>query len=93
MVLPGIRHALPVNAHYDLLALILETRVLRPLAGFGLAERQDSPRAPAELIAHAAYRKAPLFDRVVSFHPMPDPGASGARAALSLSSGSGPGRR
>lgn len=76
LVIPGVRHTLPVSPHFDVLALILETRFLRPLEGFGLAEQRSSPRKPGDMIAHAAYRKTSLFDRVVSFRMAFDDGGA-----------------
>jgi hypothetical protein len=67
LVLPGVRPAVPTHPHFDVLALILETRFLRPLEGFGLAEERTLPRQPGELIARTAYRKTSLFDQVVGF--------------------------
>lgn len=67
LVLPGIRHELPMDPYFDVVALMLETRFLRPLAAFGLAEARTSRREPGEVIARAAYRKASLFDRVLHF--------------------------
>ncbi|HEX5829563.1 MAG TPA: hypothetical protein VFY16_01205, partial [Gemmatimonadaceae bacterium] len=67
LVLPSIRRELPVHPSFDAHALMLETRFLRPLVAFGLAEAREAPREADELLAHPLYRKAPLFDRVVRF--------------------------
>ncbi|CAA9311494.1 MAG: hypothetical protein AVDCRST_MAG11-1526 [uncultured Gemmatimonadaceae bacterium] len=75
LVLPGVRDALRVSRHFDLPALILETRFLRPLTGFGLAEARSAPREPGAPIARSAYRKSPLFDRAVRFRVASDGGA------------------
>jgi hypothetical protein len=75
-VLPVVRDEIPLDRGFDELALILETRFLQPLHWFGLAEARASPREPDELIAPVAYRKAPLFDRVVSFR-VPAAGRAG----------------
>lgn len=80
LVLPGVRSELPSSPHFDVLALLLETRFLRPLEGFGLAEERTSPRKPGEVIAHAAYRKTSLFDRVLSFRAVPEQAGRGAPA-------------
>jgi len=75
LVLPGVRDALRVSPHFDLPALILETRFLRPLTGFGLAEAGSAPREPGAPIERAVYRKSPLFDRAVRFRVASDGGA------------------
>lgn len=66
LVLPGIRDELPIDPYFDVTALMLETRFLRPLEAFGLAEARVSPRR-AGALRTATYRKAPLFNRVLSF--------------------------
>lgn len=80
LLLPGIRDALPEREYYDVAALVLETRFLRPLEGLGLAASRPTPREPDELTARVAYRKTPLFDRVVSFRLTAGGGAMRADA-------------
>jgi hypothetical protein len=67
LLLPTARAEAATDPRYDQAALILETRFLRPLEGFGLAEGQAVPRGPGELIQRRRYRKTPLFDRVLHF--------------------------
>lgn len=67
LLLPSIRQMLLADATYDVASLILETRFLRPLEGFGLAESREVPREPDELITRDAYVKTPLFDRMFAF--------------------------
>lgn len=67
LVLPGIRSALPTSPYLDLIALIVQTRFLRPLAGFGLAEERHPDASHDDFSGEWACRKTPLFDRVVSF--------------------------
>lgn len=72
VLLPSVRHEVPprgpAETRYDPMALALETRVLRPLVGFGLAEAQAPPREPgAWEVAPSSYRKAPLFGRMFRF--------------------------
>ena len=81
LMLPGIRDVLRVSPHFDVPTLILETRFLRPLEGFGLAEERSSPHEPGEPIGRSAYRKSPLFDRVVRSPVAPDDGAGDAGEA------------
>jgi hypothetical protein len=74
LVLPGIRDEISFDARYDVLALILETRFLRPLAGFGLAEARKAAQRPGDLIGRTEYRVSPLFQRAVRFHVEPEDG-------------------
>lgn len=67
MVLPAVREELPEDPHFDRVSLITETRVLRPLEGFGLAESKELPREPGQWRDPRAYRKTPLFDRFLGF--------------------------
>jgi hypothetical protein len=86
VLLPSVREELPARASFggtfDALALVLETRVLRPLVSFGLAEQQtargdaapDPGRAPGAAWARARFRKTPLLDRLFTFDVGPDAG-------------------
>lgn len=90
VLLPSVRPELPSRAWFggtfDALALILETRVLRPLVGFGLAEQQlappqaapqaapDATRGPGAAWARARFRTTPLFGRLFTFDVGPDAG-------------------
>jgi hypothetical protein len=67
LLLPAVRDELAPDAGYDRAALVLETRVLRPLEGFGLAEAREVAPAPGEHLRRVAYRKAALFDRLFRF--------------------------
>jgi hypothetical protein len=67
LVLPGVRPLLPPNRYFDPAAFLLQSRFLRPLQQFGLAEKRASPGESDELGQHLEYRKSPLFDRVLSF--------------------------
>ena len=67
LLLPAVREELAADTSYDRAALVLQTRCLRPLEGFGLAEAREVPHAPGDLLRQQAYRKAPLFDRVFRF--------------------------
>jgi hypothetical protein len=68
LILPLVRENTPLNRFgNDPLPLILETRFLRPLEGFGLAEAHELPRAAGVWIASHTFRKTPLFDRCLSF--------------------------
>ena len=71
VLLPSVRHEVPprgpVGASYDPMALALDTRVLRPLAGFGLAEARETPREPGQWVAVVSYRTAALFDGLFRF--------------------------
>lgn len=81
VVLPAVRRAIPANPYYDALALVLETRFLRPLAAFGLVEERSLPREPGAFISRREYRKSPLFDRAVSFRVAADAGGSESAGA------------
>lgn len=67
IVLPGVGEGLTPDPMYNPLPAIVESRLLRPLEGFGLAEVQEIERAPGELGARKAFRKAPLYDRFLCF--------------------------
>ncbi|MEW5931857.1 MAG: hypothetical protein AB1941_30680 [Gemmatimonadota bacterium] len=45
----------------------METRLLRPLEGFGLAEVQEIEWVPGELGARNTFRRTPLYGRFLSF--------------------------
>jgi hypothetical protein len=63
-----IRGELPPGERGDLdFRIIAETRFLRPLEGFGLAESRAVPRDPPSWGNDYEYRKSPLFDRFVEF--------------------------
>lgn len=67
----GLRRALREGhghlAEIDLLPLVLETRLLRPLHGFGLLEWREVPREPAAWRERLEYRPTPLLARTVRF--------------------------
>jgi hypothetical protein len=67
VVLPGVLAALPTHPLFDQGALMLGTRVLRPLEGFGLLEAREFPRAPEEIAARIEFRTTPLYDRFLRF--------------------------
>lgn len=67
LVLPGVRLTMPSSPHLDMVALIVRTRFLGPLAGFALAEERHLDAGPDDFLGEWAYRKTPLFGRVVSF--------------------------
>lgn len=67
IVLPGVGEGLTPDPIFNPLPLIVETRFLRPLEGFGLAEVQEIGREPGELEARNAFRKTPLYDRFLGF--------------------------
>jgi hypothetical protein len=67
VVLPSVADAMPPGEHYDHWEIVLESRLLRPLEGFGLAEVRSVPRVEGEWLDRREYRKSALFDQVVSF--------------------------
>ena len=67
LLLPAVRDALPPRPYVDDAALMLETRLLRPLVRFGLAESRQNEREPDELLARPSYRRTPLLARAVVF--------------------------
>ncbi len=67
LVLPALRDELPPSLFIDELAIILETRFLRPLEGLGLVESREVPREPGSGIRTREWRKTALFGRVVTF--------------------------
>ena len=86
LLLPDIRAELPDDARFDVRGLMLETRLLRPLEEFGLAESElegDSVRGADPLCTtRHRYRKSSLFDRLLHFdvgtdewqpHTLPSP--------------------
>jgi hypothetical protein len=70
VVLPFLRSQLPPEEYMDPLALMLVTRLLRPLESFGLVEQNEVPDKRRLLPSHA-YRKTPLYDRFLRFHLPP----------------------
>jgi hypothetical protein len=62
----------PVNgvleANWDIGSVLTEARVLRPLAWFGLLDHRLEKTPSAPLGERYLYRKAPLFDRFLSFN-------------------------
>jgi hypothetical protein len=66
-VLPAVQEEAAHGRFGDALPTIMETRFLRPLARFGLAETQELPRDPGSWRDNVRYRKSPLFDRFLSF--------------------------
>lgn len=66
LLLPSVRSEIPVRGSYDPAALVLRTRLLDPLEGFGLAELRESP-GPTPHLPTRHYRRAPLFERFLSF--------------------------
>jgi hypothetical protein len=70
VLLPFLRGELPPREYHDPLATMLETRLLRPLEGFGLVEQKEVPGGH-RLIPNQAYRKSPLYDRFLRFHLPP----------------------
>ncbi|CAN5205722.1 hypothetical protein BH18GEM1_BH18GEM1_18400 [soil metagenome] len=80
LVLPVVREALPPQALYDPLSILVETRLLRPLTGFGLTEERlgepgdggEAAAAPLpSILTVRRYRKTALFDRFLTFRPGP----------------------
>ncbi|MHB1224492.1 MAG: DUF6398 domain-containing protein [Gemmatimonadaceae bacterium] len=67
LVLPAVVDELPVSEYFDSAGFILQTRFLRPLEGFGLAESRELAREPGEVLTRREWRKTPLFDQVVRF--------------------------
>lgn len=67
IVLPGVGEAPTRSPFGDPMPLIVETRFLRPLEGFGLAEVREPEWAPGTPLPKDLYRKTPLFDRFLSF--------------------------
>jgi hypothetical protein len=78
LVLPPTRRELPPGEHYDSLDTLLESRLLRPLEGFALAEVEVRPAEPGRWTDRHAYRRAGLFDRFLRFE-LDDPGAGARR--------------
>ena len=62
----------PVNglleAEWDIGSVLMEARVLRLLVWYGLLERKTEKSSEALLGERHLYRKAPLFDRFLSFN-------------------------
>ncbi len=56
-----------LEAELDSSSLVLELRILRMLALFGLLDAEPSPQSPERFLARRRYRKMPHFDRFLSF--------------------------
>jgi hypothetical protein len=56
-----------LESQWDFGSSAMEARILRPLVWFGLLESRTEPRSPTEVVDCRLYRKAPLFDRFVTF--------------------------
>jgi len=56
-----------LRASWDTGSLTMEGRILRPLLWFGLLEHRAEKAPGARFAARHLYRKAPLFDRFLSF--------------------------
>jgi hypothetical protein len=56
-----------LHASWDTGSLAMEARILRPLLWFGLLEHQSEKAPDARFARHHFYRKAPLFDRFLTF--------------------------
>jgi hypothetical protein len=67
LLLPLVQDELAADTSYDRPALVLETRCLRPLEGFGLVDGREAAPEPGELLRRRAYRKTRLFDRLFRF--------------------------
>lgn len=67
IVLPGVGEVLTRSPFHDPMPLIVETRFLQPLEGFGLAEVQDQEWKPGTPRPEDLFRKTPLFERFLSF--------------------------
>ncbi len=65
-ILDEIPRALDSDDGFDRLPVMLETRVLDPLAGFGLAEVREEP-GRTKWLPRRFYRKTDLFDRFLAF--------------------------
>lgn len=66
LLLPSVLDQIPQRGGWDPAALILQTRLLNPLEGLGLADLRESPGPTTHLpIRH--YRRTPLFDRFLEF--------------------------
>lgn len=66
LLLPVVRDQIPEADGWDRAALILRSRLLDPLEGFGLAEVREQPGEHRHLPLRR-YRKTPLFDRLLQF--------------------------
>lgn len=66
LLLPAVRDQIPIRAGWDPAALILQTRLLDPLEGFGLAELRESP-GPTPHLPTRRFRRTPLFGRFLGF--------------------------
>lgn len=66
LLLAAVRERIPAGEGWDRAALILETRLLRPLELFGLAELREEP-GERPYLPLTRWRKTPLFDRFLRF--------------------------
>lgn len=66
ILLPVVRAEVPPGPWGDRLPWMIESQLLRPLVGFGLAEVREVPRKE-RLSPNHAYRKTRLFDRFLSW--------------------------
>jgi hypothetical protein len=68
LLLPAVHDELNAALERDFeLPLMMETRLLRPLEGFGLAESREMERRPEELGRKLEFRRTPLFRRFLRF--------------------------
>lgn len=67
LLLPVVRERFPPWGTYDPAVHVLETRILEPLEGFGLVERQEVPDPEEAFWPSYRYRKTPLYDRFLEF--------------------------
>ncbi len=77
VVPPSVREVIPVYELANSTSWLLSSRLLRPLANFGLLTIRERP--PEQWWEHPVeYRKTPLFDRFLQFRlEGPGPSASG----------------
>lgn len=74
ILLPEVRAQIPTHEFMTWPPLMVRTRILRPLARFGLAEdREGEPSEQA--LRSRSFRKSPLFDRFLRFRLDETPGA------------------
>lgn len=66
LLLPSVLDQIPERGGWDPAALILQSRLLDPLEGFGLADLRESP-GPTPHLPIRHYRRTPLFDRFLEF--------------------------
>jgi hypothetical protein len=56
------------SANWDVVSVVTEARVLRPLVWYGLLEQKPENASHARFLQRSVYRKAPLFDRFLAFN-------------------------